>query len=235
MARGRDGGTAERILDTAEALVQVRGFNGFSYADVATELGVTKAALHYHFAGKGELGEALVARYAARFAAALEDIDATEPDAPHKLAAYTHLYLDVLQHDRMCLCGMLAAEYQTLPDALRGTLLGFFDDNERWLGRVLEDGRAAGTVHFSGTAAEAARMIVGALEGAMLLARPYGDSARFELAASQLLEGLTAAAPEGRRRATGARRPGATSGRAAPARASRAAPSQPARPRAGTA
>jgi TetR/AcrR family transcriptional repressor of nem operon len=56
-------GTRGRILDTAERLVQTRGFNGFSYADVATELGVTKASLHYHFPGKAELGEALVARY----------------------------------------------------------------------------------------------------------------------------------------------------------------------------
>ncbi|HEY1566924.1 MAG TPA: helix-turn-helix domain-containing protein, partial [Solirubrobacteraceae bacterium] len=55
-------GTRTRILDTAERLVQTRGFNGFSYADVATELGVTKASLHYHFPGKAELGEALIAR-----------------------------------------------------------------------------------------------------------------------------------------------------------------------------
>ena len=46
-------------------LVQVTGFNGFSYADIAAELQLTKAALHYHFAGKAELGEALLARYAA--------------------------------------------------------------------------------------------------------------------------------------------------------------------------
>ena len=56
-------GTAERILDVAERLVQSRGYNGFSYADVAAELGITKASLHYHFAGKAELGEALIARY----------------------------------------------------------------------------------------------------------------------------------------------------------------------------
>ena len=54
--------TAARILDVAERLVQTRGFNGFSYADVASELDVTKASLHYHFPGKAELGQALIAR-----------------------------------------------------------------------------------------------------------------------------------------------------------------------------
>ena len=63
MARGRqrgEGDTAAEILDVAERLVQVRGFNGFSYGDVASELKITTAALHYHFAGKAELGEALI-------------------------------------------------------------------------------------------------------------------------------------------------------------------------------
>ncbi len=55
--------TSTRILDAAERLVQERGFNGFSYADIADELGVSKAALHYHFAGKAELGETLILRY----------------------------------------------------------------------------------------------------------------------------------------------------------------------------
>src|SRR3954451_24556348 len=101
--------TAARILDIGERLVQVRGFNGFSYADVAAELDVTKASLHYHFAGKDELGLALIARYSERFGAALDAIEAEVPDAPARLAAYVALYADVLRGERMCLCGMLAA------------------------------------------------------------------------------------------------------------------------------
>ena len=66
--RGRgDVDTATRILDVAERLAQMRGFNGFSYADIAAELRITKASLHYHFATKADLGEALIGRYAARF------------------------------------------------------------------------------------------------------------------------------------------------------------------------
>ena len=49
--------TATQILDVAERLVQVRGFNGFSYADVATELTINKAALHYHFPVKQNWGK----------------------------------------------------------------------------------------------------------------------------------------------------------------------------------
>ncbi|HYJ60944.1 MAG TPA: helix-turn-helix domain-containing protein, partial [Actinomycetota bacterium] len=81
MAR-TDVDTATRILDVAERLVQERGYNGFSYADVAGEVGVTTAALHYHFPGKAELGDALIARYAARFGEALAALDARPLDAP---------------------------------------------------------------------------------------------------------------------------------------------------------
>ena len=51
-------GTRLKSSTSPERLVQSRGFNGFSYADVSAELGITKAALHYHFAGKAEMGQA---------------------------------------------------------------------------------------------------------------------------------------------------------------------------------
>jgi TetR/AcrR family transcriptional repressor of nem operon len=184
--------TAARILDIGERLVQVRGFNGFSYADVAAELGMTKAALHYHFPGKAELGRALIERYTERFLAALADIDERIPDAPAKLDAYAGLYADVLRDRRMCLCGMLAAEYQTLPDPMRDAVIAFIDANEAWVEQVLTDGHGAGTIALAGPASDAARLIVSGLEGAMLVARPYGDVARFDTAAVTLLAGFTA-------------------------------------------
>jgi TetR/AcrR family transcriptional regulator, transcriptional repressor for nem operon len=188
---GNTSGTASRILDIAEQLVQVRGFNAFSYADIAAQLTITKAALHYHFAGKAELGEALVTRYAERFAQALGAVDTTITTAPAKLDGYAGLYLDVLRNRRMCLCGMLAAEYQTLPAAMQDAVIQFFDQNETWLQGVLEQGQQEGTLRFAGSARDTARMIISGLEGAMLVARPYGDSARFQATAASLLSGLT--------------------------------------------
>ena len=183
----RDVGTAQRALDVAQALAQTRGFNGFSYADIALELGMTKASLHYHFPSKAELGSALVARYAERFAGALAAIDASEPTAREALAAYAGLYRRVLEGDRMCLCGILAAEYRTLQQPMRDAVTGFFDANERWLTGALERGQVDGGVRFAGSARESARLILAGLEGAMLVARAYGDSTRFESAADGLL------------------------------------------------
>jgi TetR/AcrR family transcriptional repressor of nem operon len=185
--------TAQLILDVAEQLVQVRGFNAFSYADVAAEVGITKASLHYHFPGKAELGQALIGRYAERFGAALRSIDEAGGTAPAKLAAYAKLYVDVLQRRRMCLCGMLAAEYETLPDPIRAAVLAFFDENERWLARVLAQGRTEHSLEFEGSPRATARMIMSGLEGAMLVTRTYGGWRRFDATAKTLLAGLSAA------------------------------------------
>jgi TetR/AcrR family transcriptional repressor of nem operon len=183
--------TAERILDIAERLVQTRGFNSFSYADIATELKVTKASLHYHFPGKAELGQELISRYADRFSAALLQIDRDLPDAAAKLEAYVALYAGVLEGKRMCMCGILAAEYQTLPEPMRIAVIGFFDDNQAWLTGVLRQGLADKTLTFTGSAADMAQSILSTLEGAMLVARPYGDLAKFNSTTHQLLGSLT--------------------------------------------
>ena len=94
----------------------------------------------------------------------------------------------------MCLCGILAAEYQTLPEPMQNAVVRFFDANEAWLERVLPQGREDGTLLFSGPGREAARLIVSGVEGAMLVARPYGDVARFQAAADRLLASFASVA-----------------------------------------
>jgi TetR/AcrR family transcriptional repressor of nem operon len=183
-------GTTTRILDVAERLLQTRGYNGFSYGDAATELGITRAALHYHFPGKAELGQALIERYAIRFAGALAELDATAPDAAAKLRGYVALYTDVLSADRMCLCGMLAAEHRTLPNRLQQAVCDFFATNTRWLHKVLDEGCADGSLYCPGTAETTASMVLSALEGAMLITRLNGNVERFTDTANQLLAGL---------------------------------------------
>jgi TetR/AcrR family transcriptional regulator, transcriptional repressor for nem operon len=188
--------TATRILDEAERLTQTRGFNGFSYADIAAVVGTTKAALHYHFPSKVDLGSALIARYAERFFAALDEIEASGArgaPASERLRRYIRLYADVLSQDRLCLCGMLAAEYTTLPETMGHALRAFFGRNERWLSALLEEGRRAGTLRFEGPPEESARALTAALEGAMLLARAHGDPRHFDAAAAYLTRELTAA------------------------------------------
>ena len=182
--------TSERILDLAERLVQTRGFNGFSYADIAASLGVTKASLHYHFPAKAELGRRLIGRYEKGFLDALALIDKQVRKPAEKLRRYAAIYADVLGDDRMCLCGMLAAESATLPKAMQKELRHFFDENERWLAAVLDEGRRKGELEFSGAPRDVAALMVSSLEGAMMLARSHGEPKRFRAVADRLIGDL---------------------------------------------
>jgi len=182
--------TSQRILEIAERLLQTRGYNAFSYADIAAALRITKASLHYHFPSKADLGRQLIERYERLFLQALAAIDQGGADAAEKLRQYVGLYAKVLRNDRMCLCGMLAAEFATLPKPMKTELKHLFDANERWLAAVLAEGQATKKLRFAGSPQDAARYLVGSLEGAMMLARSYADASRFEGSAERLLAGL---------------------------------------------
>ena len=89
------------------------------------------------------------------------------------------------------MCGILAAEYQTLPKPMRTEVIRFFDDNQEWLSHLLTEGQTDHTLNFTGPVQDVAQNILSTLEGAMLVARPYGDLHRFNAAANQLLASLT--------------------------------------------
>lgn len=182
--------TSLQILDTAQMLVQTRGYNAFSYADIAAALHITKASLHYHFPSKAELGHSLITRYEDGFRKMLLAIDEREPSASGRLRDYVGIYAKVLADQRMCLCGMLAASFETLPKPMQSALDHFFDLNEQWLEKILDQGRRDGSLRFEGPSRDMAQFLVASLEGAMMLARSHGAEQRFHAAAARLLAEL---------------------------------------------
>ncbi len=191
MSTSGSAATAGRILDIAERLVQTRGFNGFSYTDISAELRIRNASVHYHFPSKSDLGKRLVGRYRENFMAALDGIEVESGDARRRLRRYVSLWTGVLRdRDRMCLCGMMAADIATLPKPVRAEIKRFFDENEKWLVRVMEEGRKAKTLRLAATPEIEARLLTMGLEGAMLVARSYGEPRRFEEIANRLLDGV---------------------------------------------
>src|SRR5512140_3335683 len=100
--------TADRILDIAEELVQTRGYEAFSYADISDALGIRKASVHHHFATKAELTRTVAARYRDAFAERLRGLDRDVPDPTRRLMRYVRLFQEALRKgDHMCLYGML--------------------------------------------------------------------------------------------------------------------------------
>lgn len=182
--------TLEHILASAQRLVQQRGFNGFSYADIAEEVGIRKASLHHYFPTKVDLGLALIQAYSTQFDSELIGISGSSLPANAKLGAYVALYRGALKADRMCLCGMLASESLTLDAAMLPSLKHFFVRNTEWLTEVLAAGKSQGLLAFSGAAADYARAFLSTLQGALLIARATGDHKAFDRTTSLLITGL---------------------------------------------
>jgi TetR/AcrR family transcriptional repressor of nem operon len=184
--------TSDRILDIAEGLVQTRGYEAFSYADISDALGIRKASVHHHFATKAELTRMVAARHRAAFAELLRGLDAEFPDPTRRLMRYVRLFQEALHDgDHMCLHGMLASNSATLPPAVREEVLGFFAEQEAWLTGVMSAGRAAGEFRFDGKPAVTAAALLAGLEGAMLIARARGDVSCFAGVALRLVGALT--------------------------------------------
>ncbi len=185
--------TRTNILETAAELIQHRGYNGFSFHDLAARVGIKTASVHYHFPTKGDLGVALVRRHRATLVEALARLEAEEPDPWGRLRRYAGLFRATLeQGHKMCLGGMLAAEHRTLPPELVAEVRGFIEDHERWLSQTIQAGRKAGVVTPNRPADEVARAFFAALEGAILAACAFGEFGRFDTAAAWHLGQLRA-------------------------------------------
>jgi TetR/AcrR family transcriptional repressor of nem operon len=188
----KQGETAKRILAIAQRMIQSHGYNGFSFRDIAAEIGIKSASVHYHYPTKGDLGAAVAARYASRFVAWLERIVTEGHDARHRLTLYVGLFrAAVVEDGRMCLCGLLGAESESLPPAVLQETRQFFTRNHAWLSNVFESGASDGTLSFIGSAEAQARLVLAALEGAMIFARVSGDRAVFDQVAETALARYT--------------------------------------------
>lgn len=164
--------TANRILDVAEKMARQGGYYAFSFRDIAAEIGIKSASIHYHFPTKEDLGEALVSRYTDRFLGALGRLDESTPS--ELLVQYVAAYRQALiEQDLMCLCGMFGAEIARLPDPVARRTREFFERNLVWLETVF---RAAGTPNPETRAAD----MIARMEGAMILARSMHDMDLFE-------------------------------------------------------
>ena len=182
--------TRESILSVAQTLAQRRGFNGFSYADIAGTVGIRKASIHYYFPSKDDLELALLTRYNQHFAASLASIDSLHVSYVDRFRAYGNLYRSTLEAGGICLCGMMASDILTLPDSLRAPLSVFFTEHTLWLSSLLESGRRSGEFIFGGTSIQRAQTTFASLQGGLVLAHAMRDVELFDNLVNDLLSGV---------------------------------------------
>jgi TetR/AcrR family transcriptional repressor of nem operon len=166
----------DEILDVAERMIRVAGYNGFSAREIADEVGIKSASVHYHFKTKSDIGVAVTDRYTARFMENLGDPDRFGEDLASGLAVYVNAFRYALVEERhLCLCAMLGAEQAGLPDVVSDRAQQFFQANLSWL---IAAHVASGV--SEDVAETRASLILAALEGALIMSLSLSDDAVFE-------------------------------------------------------
>ena len=172
--------TRQTIMNSARATVQARGYNALSFRELAKEVGIKSASIHYHFPTKGDLGAALAKRYTEDAVVALERLLTVAEDPKSRIDAYTDIFrAALLNENRMCLYGIMAAERDDLPAQVRAEVDRFVEVNIRWLTEVLRERKSGAGIK---SAQRHALAVFTAIEGAQLVARGRGDIAVYDAA-----------------------------------------------------
>ncbi|QFY59434.1 TetR/AcrR family transcriptional regulator [Rhizobium grahamii] len=171
--------TYSRILDSAQSLIVTRGYNAFSYADIAAEVGVGKATIHHHFPGKADLAVAVIARYRQATADGMGAMAAQVTQADMRLAAYVGFWEQCIRDNNapFCIAALLAAELPSLPPEVAEQVKAHFDELIDRLTIFIDEGLRSGDLKSPDNAEKSARVLVASVHGAMLAARVAGGDA----------------------------------------------------------
>lgn len=154
------------------------GYQALNFRDVAEAVGVKSSSIHYYFPTKGDLGAALARRYAEDMAGFLKQLTADHKDISATLRTYTSVFrAPLLNGNRMCLCGIMAAEHAQLPDEVRAEVNRFTDVNVTWLTQLMLQAKVERT---RAKAERRALAVFSAIEGAQLIAHGRGDVTAFD-------------------------------------------------------
>ncbi len=171
----------DQLLEEGQALIQKHGYNGFSFRDLAATVGIKSASIHYHFPTKADLGAAVTERYTQQFMDSLADMEGRDTDPGNNLKFFASLFRDTLIQDhRMCLCGILGAEANTLPAIVRTEARQFFEQCIVWLTRVFERLHAGTGDDHSVSPKSRAAEFMATLEGGLILAKGLDDLDTFD-------------------------------------------------------
>lgn len=170
-AHASTGNTRSQLIAHAQTLIRQRGYNGFSYRDLAELVGVKTASIHYYFPQKDDLLIEALNDYSSQVMRVVNGIDNTLPGL-ERIRRYFQLFVEA-PRDRVCMVGMLAADFASVSERVHAALQAFFRLHEAWLAKALADGERDGSIKAWSTPEIEARTMFAALQGALLSSRLF--------------------------------------------------------------
>jgi TetR/AcrR family transcriptional repressor of nem operon len=162
---------ATAIMDAAEQRMRVGGFNGFSFRELAADVGIKSSSVHYHFSTKEKLGAAIVHRYTETAIQRVEDYAEGETDPVKR---WVRAFRGVLTEKKMCPCVVLAAGALDLPAEVASEVRQFYQTS---LERLIKEGLTT----------EVAAEVLATITGSLVVANALGDVDAYDRATSELI------------------------------------------------
>lgn len=173
--------TKVAILDAALRAMLKYGYKAMSFRDLAAEVGIKSASVHYHFPTKGDLCTAVMQRYNEEYAERLVLPKKKRQAAQKALNKFIDDFKGrVVDQDNVGLCTVLAAEKSLLDEATIQAISEFYELKFDWLATVVSYMKKDWMP--SEEARAYASQILASLHGASVLARATGDIHCFDQA-----------------------------------------------------
>ncbi|KTD06018.1 TetR family transcriptional regulator [Legionella gratiana] len=175
----------EKILNTAESLIQKMGYNAFSYKDVALIVGIKTSSIHYYYPTKEDLAAAVIDWQLDRVLIALNGLKLNKTlSLQEKLLHLVDVILSLTLHDemKMCLGGILASDVLSLPEKLKHRVCHFFNTLEKWIYELL-DKESYENNSFDALYSKnnLPKYLLVQIEGGLLMSRLYHDFSYIEI------------------------------------------------------
>ncbi|MFC9459760.1 TetR/AcrR family transcriptional regulator [Streptomyces sp. NPDC058430] len=199
---GRSSDAREKILASAQSLIELRGYTALGVAEICKAAGVPKGSFYYFFESKEALALAVLDEHwkaqRGNWARVLQD-DAEPLSRLRRLFEETEASLRAGQQScgtvSGCMFGNLTLELSNQTEPIRKRLQQIFDAQVEMVEKVIAEARERGEVAV-GDAREAARSIVAQLEGQVLFAKLYNDAQHLEALWANCLSLLSARHPD---------------------------------------
>ncbi len=164
--------TKTSLLDSAENAARTRGFDGFSYADLAQDVGIRKASIHHHFPTKAALSIALMQRYHETLEEACDTIAKTHSTGGTRLAALIDFYREALKGGKsLCLCVSFSTSRESLTPEVIAAICAFRKMMIAWLEMVFKSAQTEQSILGVSNPQKEAAAALALIEGAQLASR----------------------------------------------------------------
>ena len=185
--------TKTALLDSAEDAARRFGFDGFSYADLAKDVGIRKASIHHHFPSKATLSVALMERYHSNFEVICAEIQARAETGGARLKELIVQYRASSDDGKLlCLCASFSSSRDSLsPDVIQriGLFRAMVTD---WMTHAFKLGHTDGSITGVTEPELEASATLSLLEGAQLAARAEENPDLFDKATKLLMSRISA-------------------------------------------